>query len=72
MNKYTFNCGIVPPIESEFPLHVAPFAVVLRENTLTLKATADAADEQRLRAQADKVAQNLARSLTFERGERFR
>jgi hypothetical protein len=71
VNKYTFNCSITPPIESEFSLHVPPFDVVARESTLTLKATADAADEQRLRAQADEVAQNLARSLSFERGDRF-
>jgi hypothetical protein len=41
------------------------------ENTLTLEATADDADEQSLRAHADEVAHNLARSLSFERGERF-
>lgn len=71
MNKYTFNWHITPATDTEYALTIPPFDVVVRDNTLTLKAAADAAGEQRLRAQADEVAHNLARSLSYEHGERF-
>jgi len=71
MNKYTFNWNITPDREAEYALKVPPFEVVARGNMLTLTATADAADEQRLLEQADEVTHNLARGLSLEHGERF-
>src|SRR4029077_1112684 len=71
MNNSAFHCNIAPAFAAEFALRVPPFDVVAHQNTLTLEATADDADEQSLRAHADEVAHNLARSLSFERGERF-
>jgi hypothetical protein len=71
MNKYTFHWNVAPALEAEFALQVSPFDIVARENTLSLEASDDDANEQRLRDQADEVAHNLARSLSFECGERF-
>jgi hypothetical protein len=71
MNKYTFNWNITPATEGDYALKFPPFEVVARGNTLALTTAADAADEQRVREQADEVAHNLARSLSCEHGERF-
>jgi len=71
LNKYTLYWNIAPAADGEYGLVVPPFDVLVRRDTLALTATADAADEQRLRTHADKVAQNLARSLSFESGKRF-
>jgi hypothetical protein len=71
LNKYTLYWDIAPAADGEYGLNVPPFDVLVRRGTLALTATADAADEQRLRAQAAEVAHNLARSLSYENGERF-
>jgi hypothetical protein len=71
MNKYTFHWTLAPPAPVEYSISVAPFEVVARGNTLTLTTTADASAEQSLREQANEVAHNLARGLSFEHGERF-
>jgi hypothetical protein len=71
MNKYTFNWNLKPAIEAEYAFKVPPFEVVARGDMLTLTATADAAEEQRLGTQADEVAHDLARALSYEHGKRF-
>jgi hypothetical protein len=71
MNKYTFNWSIAPASPVEYSLAVTPFDVVVREGSLTLTTSAEAADEQKLQAEADRVVHDLARSLSFEHGERF-
>jgi hypothetical protein len=45
--------------------------LVLRSNTLELSATVEAPDEQKLQEQAEQLARNLARSLSYEHGEKF-
>jgi hypothetical protein len=71
MNKYTFNWSITPAPPAEYTVAVPPFDLLVKGTTLALKATADAADEQRLREQADHVAHNFARSLSYELAEGF-
>ena len=72
MNTYTLYWDIAPAAaDGEYVLKVPPFDVLVRKGTLALTATADTADEQRLRAQAAEVAYSLARSLSYEHGKRF-
>lgn len=71
MNKYTFTWSIAPACPAEHALAVPPFDVVIRETTLTLTASADSTDEQRLRGEADQVARNLARTLSYVQSQRF-
>lgn len=71
MNKYTFKWNITPTPPTEYAVTVPPFDLVVAGPKLELKSTAEAADEQRLREQADHVARSLAGSLSCELGERF-
>lgn len=71
MSKYTFNFSFKPSAAVEYAFTVLPFNVVMREATLALTANADDSDEQKLREQADQVAHDLARSLSYEYTERF-
>jgi hypothetical protein len=71
MNAYTFNFRITPGVDVEFAFTAPPFEVTVRETAVALKANADATDEQRLREQADEIAQNLARGLSYELAEGF-
>ena len=71
MNRYTFNWNITPALEVEYAVTISPFEIKALGNTLALATTADASDEQRVRTQADDMAHNFARSLSYEHGERF-
>jgi hypothetical protein len=71
MNTYTFNFRITPGVDVEYAFKAHPFDATVRETALTLKANADAADERRLREQADEIAHNLARSLSYELAKGF-
>jgi hypothetical protein len=71
MSKYTFNFSIKPGAAVDYAVTVSPFHAVLREATLALTTNADDSDEEKLREQADQVAHDLARSLSYERTERF-
>src|SRR5713101_4729944 len=71
MSKFTFNFAITPGTAVEYALSVPPFHATLRETTLALTTTTAAADERKLREQADEVAHNLARSLSYEHSQRF-
>lgn len=65
MNKYTFTFKITPTVDVEYALTVPPFDVALRNSLLMLRATAEVGDEQHLSKQADEIAHNLARSLSY-------
>jgi hypothetical protein len=71
LTKYTFNFSITPGTAVEYAVTVPPFHVALRETTLALTTSADDTDEKRLREQANKVAHNVARSLSYEHSEQF-
>ena len=71
MNKYTFTFKVKPGIDVEYKISVAPFDAVIREETLVLTATADEADEDRRRKQADQAAHDLIRSLSYELADGF-
>jgi hypothetical protein len=72
MNKYAFNWSITPQPPVEYSGVVPPFDVAVRGSTLTVTtSSANRIDEQNLREQADQVAHNLARSLSYEHAERF-
>jgi hypothetical protein len=71
MNTYTFNFRITPRVDVEYLFPAPPFDTTVRETALTLKANADAADEPRLREQADEVARNVARSLSYRLARGF-
>jgi hypothetical protein len=71
MDKYSFKFGIAPGVDGEYKLTLPPFRVTLREKTLALGVSAETADEHRLREQANQVAHDLARSLSYEMGKRF-
>lgn len=49
-----------------YSLALPPFDIVVRGNTLAITASADLTDKQRIREQADGVAQDVARSLSYE------
>jgi hypothetical protein len=72
MNKYTFNFKITPGVDVDYVFPVPPFDATLRDTTLALKVTADAADEQRLAEQADQTARRIARSLSYQLAGGFR
>lgn len=55
----------------EYAIAVPPFDLLVKGTSLALKATADAAEEQRLYNQAAQVAHSLAGSLSYEFAERF-
>lgn len=71
MNKYTFRWSLTPTPLMGCALTVPPFDLTVAGSKVELKATADAADEQRLRERSDQVAHSLAGSLSHELGERF-
>jgi len=71
MNKYSFTWTIEPASPAEYSLAVVPFEIVVREKSLTLVTTADAAEEQKLVSEADRVAHDLAKVLSYENGKRF-
>jgi hypothetical protein len=71
MNKYTFTFKITPSIDVDYKISLPPFDATLRETTLLLTASADAADENRLRVQADQVARDLVRGLSYELADGF-
>jgi len=71
MNKYAFTWTVEPASPAEYSLAVVPFEIVVREKSLTLVASADAAEEQKLASEADRVAHDLAKVLSYEHGERF-
>lgn len=71
MNKYTFKWKLTPAPPTEYALTVLPFDLAVVGSKVELRATADAADEQRLHAQSGHVARSLARSLSYELAERF-
>jgi hypothetical protein len=71
MNKYTFNLQITPRVDVEYAFSIPPFDATVRETTLALLATADAANDERLGKQADDIAHNLARSLSYELADKF-
>jgi hypothetical protein len=71
MNRYTFNYKVTPGIDVEYKVSLPPFDATMREAKLVLTATADAVDEERLRKQADQVAHDLVRSLSYELADGF-
>ena len=71
MNKYTFNWSLAPEAPVVYEMHLPPFDAVVRGNSLTLATDADAADKQRLRENADRLAHDLALVLSYSHGERF-
>jgi hypothetical protein len=71
MNKYIFKFKVTPGFDVEYKVSVPLFDATLRDETLVLKATADAADESRLHEQADLVARDLVRSLSYELADGF-
>jgi len=71
MNEYTFKFRITPRIDADYAFPFPPFDATLRETTLALRVIADAADEPRLREQADQVAHSVVRSLSYELGDGF-
>ncbi len=72
MNKYAFNFRITPGVDVQYAFSFPPFDATVREATLALVATADAADEQRLTEQADQTARSIARSLSYQLTDGFR
>jgi hypothetical protein len=72
MNNYTFNFSVTPGVAVEYKLTLSPFHVTLREKALALRVSAETAAEHRLREEANQVAHDLARSLSYEMGERFK
>jgi hypothetical protein len=71
MDKYTFKWNLIPPPPTEHAITVPPFDLIVVGSKLELRATADAADEQRLHEQSGQVAHSLAGSLSYELAERF-
>jgi hypothetical protein len=70
MNEYTFKFGITPSVIAEYEVNLPPFRCIVRDTKLALKASA--ADDQQLREQARQVANDLAKSLSYELRDRFK
>ena len=70
MNKYTFIWTISPSPAVEYADTIPPFDVVIGKNTITLTIRANSADAQ-LIDQANEVAHDVARSLSYEHSSRF-
>ena len=70
MNKYTFFWTISPSATVEYADTIPPFDVVIGRDTITLTTRAKSADAQ-LIDQANEVAHDVARSLSYEHSSRF-
>lgn len=70
MNKYTFFWTISPSATVEYADTIPPFDVVIAKNTIALTTRANSADVQ-LIDQANEVAHDVARSLSYEHRSRF-
>jgi hypothetical protein len=70
MNKYTFFFTISPSATVEYTDTIPPFDVVIGKDRIALTTRANSADPQ-LIDQANEVAHDVARSLSYDHSSRF-
>jgi hypothetical protein len=73
VNKYTFYWTIEPAFgHDEYSVAIPPFEVAIRDRSIVFMVFGEPGKEGELRLESERLAPALTKSLSFQRGERFK